>query len=53
MMIEVFKYTERVVHMVRPRKLLFLAIGEFTFDMYDVRLVTTLPYKTVWLLVQR
>jgi 5'-3' exoribonuclease 2 len=31
MMIEVFKYTERVVNMVRPRKLLFMAIGEFTF----------------------
>jgi len=27
-MIEVFKYTERVVNMVRPRKLLFMAIGE-------------------------
>ncbi len=30
MMLEVFKYTERVVNMVRPRKLLFMAIGEFT-----------------------
>lgn len=27
-MVEVFKYTERVVNMVRPRKLLFMAIGE-------------------------
>lgn len=26
-MVEVFKYTERVVNMVRPRKLLFMAIG--------------------------
>lgn len=26
-MIEVFKYTERIVSMVRPRKLLFMAIG--------------------------
>jgi 5'-3' exoribonuclease 2 len=26
MMIEIFKYTERVVNMVRPRKLLFMAI---------------------------
>jgi 5'-3' exoribonuclease 2 len=26
-MLEVFKYTERVVNMVRPRKLLFMAIG--------------------------
>ena len=28
MMIEIFKYTERVVNMIRPRKLLFMAIGE-------------------------
>jgi 5'-3' exoribonuclease 2 len=42
MMIEVFKYTERVVNMVRPRKLLFMAIGEFAFDAYDVRPMTTL-----------
>jgi len=27
MMIEVFKYTERVVNMVRPRKLLMIAVG--------------------------
>lgn len=27
MMVEVFKYTERVVNMVRPRKILFMAIG--------------------------
>jgi hypothetical protein len=26
-MLEVFKYTNRVVNMVRPRKLLFMAIG--------------------------
>ena len=53
MMIEVFKYTERVVNMVRPRKVLFMAIGEFTFDMYDVRPVTALSHKMVWLLAQR
>ncbi len=28
MMVEVFKYTERVVNMARPRKLLMMAIGE-------------------------
>ena len=28
MMVEIFNYTERVVNMVRPRKLLFMAIGE-------------------------
>ena len=27
MMVEVFKYTDRVVNMTRPRKLLFMAIG--------------------------
>lgn len=27
MMVEIFKYTERVVNMTRPRKLLFMAIG--------------------------
>jgi len=26
-MLEIFEYTERVVAMVRPRKLLFMAIG--------------------------
>lgn len=26
-MVEIFAYTERVVNMVRPRKLLFMAIG--------------------------
>jgi len=30
MMVEVFKYTERVVNMIRPRKLLFMAIGIWT-----------------------
>ena len=29
-MVEVFKYTNRVVNMVRPRKLLFMAIGVYT-----------------------
>jgi 5'-3' exoribonuclease 2 len=28
MMLEIFAYTERVVNMVRPRKLLFMAIGQ-------------------------
>ncbi|KAG6335046.1 hypothetical protein ID866_4048 [Astraeus odoratus] len=27
MMLEVFKYTNRIVNMIRPRKLLFMAIG--------------------------
>lgn len=28
MMVEVFRYTDRVVNIVRPRKLLFMAIGK-------------------------
>ena len=27
MMTEIFKYTDRVVHMVRPKKLLMIAVG--------------------------
>ena len=27
MMVEIFNYTERIVNMIRPRKLLFMAIG--------------------------
>lgn len=30
-MLEIFSYTERVVAMIRPRKLLFMAIGAFHF----------------------
>ena len=26
-MVEIFKYTERIVNMIRPRKLLMIAIG--------------------------
>ena len=29
MMLEIFKYTDRVVNMVRPRKLLMIAVGTF------------------------
>lgn len=29
MMVEIFKYTDRVVNMVRPRKLLMIAVGMF------------------------
>jgi 5'-3' exonuclease len=29
MMLEIFKYTERVVNMVRPRKILMIAVGMF------------------------
>jgi len=26
-MVEIFNYTERIINMIRPRKLLFMAIG--------------------------
>lgn len=32
MMLEIFKYTDRVVNMVRPRKLLMIAIGKHASD---------------------
>lgn len=32
MMVEVFKYTDRVVNMVRPRKLLMIAVGKFAIS---------------------
>jgi hypothetical protein len=42
-MIEVFKYTERIVAMIRPRKLLFIAIGEFlAFPCHPVALTVSL-----------
>jgi 5''-3'' exonuclease len=31
MMMEIYKYTDRVVNMVRPRKLLMIAIGMCIF----------------------
>ena len=36
MMLEIFKYTERVVNMVRPRKLLMIAIGMYCSLVTDV-----------------
>lgn len=40
MMVEVFRYTDRVVNMVRPRKLLFMAIGKRFHLIWDERLLT-------------
>lgn len=34
MMVEIFKYTERVFNMVRPRKLLMIAVGRSLLDLY-------------------
>lgn len=33
MMLAIFKYTDRVVNMVRPRKLLLIAVGKFYIVM--------------------
>ena len=35
-MLEIFSYTERVVNMIRPRKLLLMAIGTFRVIMSGV-----------------
>jgi 5'-3' exoribonuclease 2 len=45
MMIEIFKYTERVVNMVRPRKVLFMAIGGFSLYNYDLQPLTSLAQQ--------
>ena len=46
MMVEVFKYTERVVNMVRPRKLLFMAIGELPIPLH-IHQTQTIPQDGV------
>ena len=40
-MVEIFNYTERVVNMVRPRKLLFMAIGTLLMRSLVAHLLTT------------
>ena len=35
MMLAIFKYTDRVVNMVRPRKLLLIAVGTFNATMSE------------------
>ena len=39
MMLAIFKYTDRVVNMVRPRKLLLIAVGTFN---------TVIPGDLTW-----
>lgn len=51
-MIEIFKYTERVVNMIRPRKLLFMAIGASLHYFRPVSELHTMS-QTVLLHVQR
>lgn len=35
MMLEVFKYTDRVINMVRPRKVLMIAVGTCPLPPYS------------------
>ena len=37
MMLEIFKYTDRVVNMVRPRKLLMIAVGMLGLQAWELR----------------
>jgi 5'-3' exoribonuclease 2 len=41
MMTEIFKYTERVFNMVRPRKLLMIAVGMPAFNFCNSRILLT------------
>lgn len=45
MMLEVFAYTERVVNMVRPRKLLMIAVGMFNVRARASRAQSTIEMK--------
>lgn len=47
-MIEVFKYTERVVNMARPRKVLMMAIGRPAVHVQSS--VLTCYFQMGWLL---
>lgn len=46
MMLEIFKYTERVVNMVRPRKLLMLAVGMSKRDGIESSPGSNTPFET-------
>jgi hypothetical protein len=47
-MIEVFKYTERLVNMIRPRKLLLMAIGRLCLPFEYARKSLLLPVVIRW-----
>lgn len=46
MMVEIFKYTERVVNMTRPRKVLMMAIGQSRLPATDPPLWPELTKQT-------
>lgn len=41
MMVEIFKYTDRVVNMVRPRKILMIAVGKLLPSASDAQPATS------------
>jgi 5'-3' exoribonuclease 2 len=49
MMLEIFRYTERIVNMVRPRKILLLAVG-MSFRRTHVLLqgISSPSYEGIW-----
>lgn len=54
MMVEVFKYTDRVVNMVRPRKLLMIAVGKSTLlEIISLATLLTCPRQMVLPLVPK
>jgi 5'-3' exoribonuclease 2 len=54
-MVEVFKYTERVVNMARPRKVLMMAIGKPRSHCLgcQVNILTRAVFQTVLLLERK
>jgi 5'-3' exoribonuclease 2 len=50
MMLAIFEYTERVFNMVRPRKLLLIAIGMFAVVKRARRLEASVPLVTGYLI---
>jgi 5'-3' exoribonuclease 2 len=48
MMLAIFTYTARVVGMVRPRKLLYLAVGKFYYPTCTTSLSSTLQHRLLF-----
>lgn len=46
MMIAIFEYMDRIVDMVRPRKLLYMAIGKYTFKI-NIVIVLSLTFACI------
>ena len=50
MMLAIFKYTDRVVNMVRPRKLLLIAVGTFNTVIPEDLTWNCLPAQTSYII---